>query len=388
MKNVLMVSYYSPPYAGVSVVRVKKYCKYLPEYNWQPWVFTVDPRYYAGKIVDDLEDIRNTKTIRIPYYKVPGKVFLVKLFFPFLVAAFSLKNKSKLKAVYLTGSPFHPFLLTVFLTGIFRIPTILDFRDSWSFNHGFDGRNAGSLKEKISEVFIGSIEKLSIKFASKVTFSTHILHEEYSNRYSEYRHKFKTITNGYDPDDFISVKPRKVVNTKSIILTGKFKIYTPEVVYGIFEAVKALNNFTFIYVGGESEELIELAKEYGIENKIVSLPYMPYSDSLDLIAGADYAMMTNGMVNGTGTKIFDYLALKKPVICFVPEGSIISHQFSDIDHIVIKEGPHTNDSILDGLEKLFSIKTAPSENAIKEYSRIYASQDLAKILNEIIAMNP
>ena len=352
MNNVLMVSYYFPPFADVNVVRVKKHCKYLPEYDWQPWVISVDARYYKDKVVDDLDDIRDTKIFRVPYYSLPGMIFLVKLFFPIIVAAFTLRNKSTINAVYMTGSPFHPFLLTSLFTGLFNIPTILDFRDSWSFNHGYDGRKAERLRDQVREFLFKPLEKLSIKFASKVIFSTFILQKEYSNEYPKYKNKFTTITNGFDPDDFLSIKPKRIVENKSLILTGKFKMYTPEVVAGLFEALKRLNQFKFIYVGSEHKDIVDLAKTYRVEDCVVSLPYQRYSESLDLIAGADYAMMTTGMVNGTGTKIFDYLALRKPTICFVPKGSIIKLQFDDIDQVVIQESPHTQTSILQGLEKL------------------------------------
>ena len=89
-----MVSYYFPPFADVNVVRVKKHCKYLPGYDWRPWVISVDPRYYKDKVVDDLEDVRDTKIFRVPYFKLPGSTFFVKLFFPIFVAVYTLINKS------------------------------------------------------------------------------------------------------------------------------------------------------------------------------------------------------------------------------------------------------------------------------------------------------
>jgi glycosyltransferase involved in cell wall biosynthesis len=383
VNNVLVVSYYFPPFADVSVVRVKKHCKYLTGYDWKPWVITVDPRYYKDKVVDDLKDVRDTKIIRVPYLKLPGSTFLVKLFFPIFVAVYTLINKSLFDAVYMTGSPFHPFILTSLFTGIFNIPTVLDFRDSWSFNHGFDGRSPESLKDQIREYFSALIEKISIKFASKIIFSTHILQYEYSNQYSEYKNKFTTITNGYDPDDFLSIRPNKIVEDRSLILTGKFILYTPELVPGLFEALKEINQLKFIYVGSEHREIIELARKHEVDDRVVSIAYKPYKESLDLISGADYAMTTTGLVYGTGTKIFDYLALGKPTICFVPKGSIIKLEFDDIEQVVIEESPHSQTSILKGLEKLLSIRSIPSSNRIEAYSRVNASQSLARILNEV-----
>ncbi len=41
MKKVLMISYYWPPSGGPGVQRVLKFCKYLPEFGWDPIILTV-----------------------------------------------------------------------------------------------------------------------------------------------------------------------------------------------------------------------------------------------------------------------------------------------------------------------------------------------------------
>jgi len=34
MNDVLMVSFYFPPFAGIEVMRALKWCKYLPDSGW------------------------------------------------------------------------------------------------------------------------------------------------------------------------------------------------------------------------------------------------------------------------------------------------------------------------------------------------------------------
>ena len=41
MKKVLMISYYWPPSGGPGVQRILKFCKYLPDFGWEPIVLTV-----------------------------------------------------------------------------------------------------------------------------------------------------------------------------------------------------------------------------------------------------------------------------------------------------------------------------------------------------------
>ena len=40
MKRVLIIAYYWPPNAGVGVYRWLKFTKYLPQFGWQPVIYT------------------------------------------------------------------------------------------------------------------------------------------------------------------------------------------------------------------------------------------------------------------------------------------------------------------------------------------------------------
>ena len=40
MKRLLVITYYWPPTGGSGVQRWVKFCKYLPQYGWQPVVYT------------------------------------------------------------------------------------------------------------------------------------------------------------------------------------------------------------------------------------------------------------------------------------------------------------------------------------------------------------
>ena len=46
MKKVLIITYYWPPSGGAGVQRWLKFIKYLPDFGWQPIVFTVKDGEY------------------------------------------------------------------------------------------------------------------------------------------------------------------------------------------------------------------------------------------------------------------------------------------------------------------------------------------------------
>ena len=67
MKKVLVILYYWPPAGGSAVQRWLRFCKYLPEYGWEPVVVAPENAQYAD-IDKNLENEvpGNISVIRIP----------------------------------------------------------------------------------------------------------------------------------------------------------------------------------------------------------------------------------------------------------------------------------------------------------------------------------
>lgn len=388
MKNVLLASFYFSPFADVSTVRAGKYCKFLPQHQWKPTVLSVDKRYYGRKIVEGASGgLESSDLILLPYIKIPMAQTLASLLYPFFILYFAIANRKQFDAVILIGSPFHPFIITPILTRLLRLPTILDLRDSWSYNFGFDGthvKDVGLWKRIKSRLYL-SIERLAFKHASFVAFATPVLKDEYSQLIPEYQSRYHVIYNGFDEDDFSGINPISVVKEKSIILAGKFYIYTPEAVKYFFETLAETDGLKFIYIGNEIEVLRAEAISAGCEDKVVLMPYQPYEKVLQIIAGSDYCLLSNGVANGLGTKIFDYIALSKPTLCIVPQDSAITRQFSGESGIVILEGPHSHDVIQMGLEQLVGLKTGSDNHAKTHFSRKEASRLMASLLDKVVA---
>jgi glycosyltransferase involved in cell wall biosynthesis len=282
--------------------------------------------------------------------------------------------------VLLTGSPFHPFLISIFVKGLLGIPTFLDFRDAWSLNNGFDGRRVKYFKERFRRYLLILFERIAIKFASGVIFATDTLQKEYRRLLPFQQKKFYTVTNGYDAEDFISVKPIRTVKKKAIILVGQFNLYTPEVLLGLLQALKLFPFLHFIYIGSENHIINQKARLFGSQKQVTTLPYLPHRELINHIAGADYGLVTSGLPNILGTKIFDYLALKKPILCFVPTGSEIARNFVKEKSIVICESPHTLESIKNGLNLLLEVKECTTEKILDRFSRKETTKKLAQIL--------
>lgn len=386
MKIVLIASFYFPPYADVANVRALKFCKYLPENGWEPWVVTVDKRYYGTKVVKQLPpETKNIKCIRLPYIPIPAAKTFASLAFPLFILLTALMNRKSIDAACMIGSPFHPFIITPVLTSIFKIPACLDFRDVWTYKIHFDGKpKKANFFLRTANRLYHAIEKVSLKHASFATFATSILRDEYAELIPEYADKYHTIFNGYDEDDFKNIVPVSLTDNKSIIVAGKLYMYTPEAVTSFLELIREMNDLTLIYIGGEYDTINALAAEIGVEKKVIAMEYQPYDYVLQLIAGSNYCLLSSGLVNLMGTKIFDYLALKKPTLCLVPKGSIITKRFSNILGIVISEEPHSKEQIKKKLAELLTMKSLSTLRNNDEFSRRNGAKALAMLLDKAL----
>ena len=70
MKRVLIITYYWPPSGGSGVQRWLKMSKYLPEYGWQPVIYTTENAEYP--IVDpslEKDVAPETEVIRRPIFE-------------------------------------------------------------------------------------------------------------------------------------------------------------------------------------------------------------------------------------------------------------------------------------------------------------------------------
>lgn len=384
-KCLFVLAYYFPPYAEVSGFRTSKFVKYLPKSGWRPWVFTVDKRYYGDRILEQETGVAgNPRITRTPYVPIPGAVIMVKLLHPLLALAAIAKNRRTIDAVYMSGSPYHPFLLTPILAGLFAIPTILDFRDSWSINHGYDGRPGTRLLDRIRERVAMAMERISIRSATRVVFATSVIQQEYAKLFPEYAAKYETIPNGYDPEDLENINPIRTYTGKTLILTGKFHQYTPDAVDTLMAALAALPELHFVYAGWEQSIIQESASRFGLENRVTAYPYQSHKRALQFSAGAEIGLVATGMVNGLGTKIFEYLALRKPVVALVPHNSIISSEFGHIPGVIVSHPPHTTEKVLTALKEALSQDMRVADGALARFNRATAARSLARTLDSVV----
>lgn len=438
-KKVLIVCYYWPPSGGSGVQRWLKFVKYLPQFGWEPIIYTVQNGEFP--VVDNslLNEIpKNIIVIKKPiwepfnlYKKFIGKKknekfghgfaddkknnFFVKclqnfafwvrgnFFIPDARKYFvnpSIKfletylNENNIEHIITTGPPHSMHLIGLGLKKKMNIKWIADFRDPWSGVYYFKDLklSTSSLKKHIE------LEKAVLLGADKIVAVGKSLLENLSRlvEKEKIKNRFSVITNGYDPklnDELLSTENNKEF---SIVYTGLFsKDQNHEC---LWQAIGELaienpdfkNNLKIYCYGKTDVAIFSSITENKLGNNFFKKDYVSLAevgkiqqDACILLLCINHYPGENEMLTG---KLFDYIFSGRPILNIGPivgdAAKIISETktgqtFSRLDKAGIKQ--HLKESFDKFKEGSLSITPINLE----KFTRKELTKELANLLNEV-----
>ncbi|MBO6622897.1 MAG: hypothetical protein JJ892_12465 [Balneola sp.] len=365
--KVLIITYYWPPSGGAGVQRWVKFAKYLPEFNIEPFVLTVENGTYPlvdnslNKEVSSALPVFRSKSIE-PYslfagltgktdkeVSTPSTAFssdgslLKKIgiwvranFFipdarigwiPFaLKKAESIISENGIKQVITTGPPNSTHLIGLKLkTKYPDLNWIMDMRDPWSqifYNQQLPRTDRASKKDI-------SLEKKCLTKADEVIVVSDSMNKVQQNVFSRHYH---TITNGFDHDDFELTNDKNKLDTLSIKYVGSMT--EAAIPHSFFKALSSLDDdmrikISVSFFGSFNEKVKEIINRYELQDLISYHGYIPHKAAKKEMQTADLLLLVipdtedNELII-TG-KIFDYIGAQKPILCIGPENGDASN---------------------------------------------------------------
>jgi len=420
MKKVLIITYYWPPSGGAGVQRWLKFSKYLPQYNWEPVILTVDPEYAAYPAIDDSlekeipESLKIYRTKATDWYKLYGNdktkvpsagfaknkddTFRGKLsrfirgnfFIPdprrgwnrfAYRKACSLIKDEGITHIISTSPPHSTQLIGLKLKKKFPgITWIADFRDPWTdiyyykmFCQTLPVRMLNKHYERKvienADLVISVGESLSRLLKSKIRFPAD---------------KFKVLTNGYDEPDFTKLVSDRKDNNFIITYVGTISDSYP--IEGFLRIISDLikingRDILFRIVGQISERQETLILKYLEEKNRSFIPYTDHSSSLRYMLESDFLLLVipdhpkNELII-TG-KLFEYIRSGNPVLCLGPSNG-------DAAKILNKSGQGQIFGYNDIYGISYFIKNVPEntdmKSGIKEWDRSKIARELCNYL--------
>ena len=359
-KKVLIITYYWPPSGGAGVQRWLKFAKYLPEYDVEPFILTVDEKYAEYPNLDESltkdvdSNLKVYKTVTWEPFNIYKKItnqkkvsagnvasktnfksYLINfiranVFVPdprkywkkqALKKAYELIDQYNIETIITTGPPHSVHLIGLELKKNRNIKWISDFRDPWS-NFMFN--------EKLPRLNI--IKKIDAQFEQNVlSNSDHIISTTngIANDFKEHKDKITTLLNGYDPKDLPSFTNN--LNSKfKLCYIGNFR--DNQNVQVFWETLHLLKqdglinceNFSLELVGNVSAEIRDSINKYELNDLVNYQGYLEHKEALKQMMLANSLLIiipnvASKMSINTG-KIFEYLASKINIITIGPSG--------------------------------------------------------------------
>lgn len=322
-------------------------------------------------------------------------------------AAHNYLQENKVDAIIASGDPFVLFSYASKLSKEFDIPWIADYRDPWS--QSFSAKK-GVLQRKWDLFF----EHKTVRNASKILTVDELFKLKISQLFPD--EEILILPNGFDPE---LMEEANKIEQKSKILTFSFvgTIYKWHPVKSLmkgFQKFKEENPtkpFALkLYGINNSEEIKILLEEefHGLTENVQIIRKLPNDDLLKELSKDNVLVLFN-YYQFTGTKIYDYLGLKRKIIlCFTEDDEAlrlknyfyfktletdIQPQIEILNEtnsgIIVKDSGHLTEVLNDLYAEFKSNgQIACHSVGVENYSRKIQVEKLAEIVKELASIHP
>lgn len=422
MKRVLIISYYWPPNGGAGVYRWLKMSKYLPEFGWQPVVYTPenpevvadDPgllkdvraqvevlkrpiaepfslyKRFTGRAQDERvqtaflsekhaggwkEDL--ALWVRSNFFIPDARVWWVKPSIRFLK---DYVKQHPVDAIISTGPPHSMHLIAQGLKRATGLPWIADFRDPWT---GIDFYGQLSLTgwadrrhhRMEREVLAGADRVVTVSWSwakdLEVLGAQHV----------------EVITNGYDRDD-VPQDPVPVDDRFSLVHIGSMSATRD--LPGLWKALAAIGQqdpafrerFVLRFVGPVDHSVVESATAAGLGDHIERMGRVSHAEAMHQMQRARVLLLPiNDTPNSAGIlpgKLYEYLSVGRPILAVGPSTADVTRVLGDA-HPVFPYAPdpahHTR------IRALFDRTTPFTGQGIERFDRRELARSMATLLS-------
>lgn len=302
-----------------------------------------------------------------------------------------LKQNSDLKKVVITANPFPFFKFGYLLSKKNNIQWIADYRDDWTTSQLFSPKN---ILERILKKIESKSERKWLSNAS--CFTT--ISEHYVERITSLiNRKGFLVMNGYDEDQYIDVVNKKSENCFTIIYSGT--LYDTQPIEIFVEAFKIIVEkfknqipVKLIFLGllfdsKQTHRINNLLKGfedyYSITDRIEKQKAISLQQKANLLL-----ICSHKNIKGiTSSKIFDYLACKRPIVLFPSDQDILEEIITKTNSGYIC---NTAEEISDLLSEILAnyvqtnnINYNPVKNEVEFFSQKNQTMKLASILDSL-----
>jgi glycosyltransferase involved in cell wall biosynthesis len=410
-KNILMVAFQFPPMSGSSgLLRVLKFCRYLPEFGWAPTVVTAHPRMYdqvnerqLGLIPQGLEVIRasglDTKrhlSFRGHYSRLMALPDTsVSWSLAAIPAALRAIRRKKIDVIFTTFPIATAIWIGLALHHLTGKPWIVDFRDSMTEDNYPRDRTTWRVWRWL--------EGQAVRRSSLILFTAPSAIRMYRKRYPELaEEKCLLLPNGYDEEDFAGLPTAVQTRSQGV---RPFELLHSGLVYPeerdprpFFRALARLKqdgkisgetlHVNFRAPGFEESYETQI-RDLGLSEVVHFLPRIPYTEALKEYVSSDalLLMQAANCDHQIPAKTYEYFRLGKPILALTSETGDTASLLRDVGGATIAN-LQDEEAIYNALPRFIeAVKGGrhplPFSDAASRFARRNLTKELSNHLNRL-----
>ncbi len=270
----------------------------------------------------------------------------------------------------------------------YSLPYVIDFRDLDLLDYYFNQTYKNPLY-RVKHVFAQAINKRAegkaCRFASKIVVANPNHAQMLSRTYNIPFEKITAILNGYDDVRFDAVT-KVPISTEHFVIGcfGKLYEYDKDRTLHLLKIVERANatygNIYIKHVGEGRKSIEQMMIDNNINPQIYhGLGVMDYDDGIAEMSSCNMFAMLWVHPNSLSTKIFDYLALNKPILSISPKGTALEEMIQHYDYICFSEDDDKLLSFIDNIITNSITTVCPDMNA-----SIYARSRSNKAFEDLL----
>lgn len=343
MKRVLLISYAFSPLRSPRSIQAVSYVKFLPRYNWEPWVVCAEESsVYGGTIDTTLPGLvpPDTTVVRVKSLEPKIAVALAARFAPPLLflpdymigwyrpaykKSISLLGKEHFDLIFSCASPPTSNLVGLKLKKETGLPWVAFFSDPWVES---PPRRRNPVTRYVNQKLEGAV----IAQADAIIFVSEGLRQVVMRKYPpKWLSKTIVIPHCYDPElvsRFEGCTKEPANSAFTITHTGT--VYSITNLTPLFQAIHRIQNkrpdicqsMSIQFIGEVGKKNKKALSASRVNQVVSSMNAVPYLKSLEYMSKADVLLVMCYLTQDSQiyhpAKLVEYLSFRKPILAITP----------------------------------------------------------------------
>jgi len=417
-----MVAHGFPPAGGSGSNRALAFARYLPAFGWRPIVLTLEPRWASnrddqllGRLPPGLTIVRtHSLEGRAPggaspsvaeSAKTPGRLRRqlghLKRFpdahvgwLPYAIAA---ARKLDFDVVYSSSGPFTSHLVGLALHRLTAKPLVAELRDGWYRWNRAIFPDYPAWRDAVERRLEASV----ISAASRVVLVTERMAHAFRCQYADLAtDHFTVVSNGFDHAQFPPTAPVEAPTAVEILHAGA--LYYGRSLANFLDAAarvvesdpQIMKGFRLTLLGTLDAGARAEISRHPLGDHISFLGYRDHRSTIEAMQRAEALLLVANTTHGAEAtvpgKLFEYLAVGRPVLAVAPPDSA-SAEILDKTRAGWLAPAHDVAAIADALRSaLCAVRSGPQAHrpdaaAVARYDRRVLTGKLAHVFDDVLA---